>query len=158
MRVLERSILDELAVQAAASPRGRAHYNIHAGASDVVQRFIVVANRESYFRPHRHRTRAELACVLRGSFDVVTFDDGGQVVSRDVAGEGAAGMAYEMPPATWHTLLARVDGSAFLEVKQGPYDPATASEFASWAPAEGTPPVRDFLKWLQAAQPGSQQP
>jgi cupin fold WbuC family metalloprotein len=155
MRVLERSILDQLAAQASASARGRAHYNIHAQPSDIVQRFIVVANRESYFRPHRHRTKAELACVLRGSFDVVTFDDSGRVLSRDVAGEGATGMGYEMPPATWHTLLARVDGSAFLEIKQGPYDPATASEFASWAPPEGTAGVREFLAWLQAAQPGS---
>jgi cupin fold WbuC family metalloprotein len=154
VRVFARSILDELAAQARASPRGRAHSNIHAAPSDVVQRFIVVANRDSYFRPHRHRVRAELALVLRGSFDVVTFDDDGRVTARDVAGDGAPGMAYEMPPATWHSLLARVDGSAFLEIKQGPYDAATASEFASWAPAEGAASVPEFLDWLRTGQPG----
>jgi cupin fold WbuC family metalloprotein len=156
MRVLPRSILDELAAQAHASRRGRAHFNIHNDAADIVQRFIVVANRDSYFRPHRHRVRAELALVLRGSFDVVTFDEGGRITAREVAGDGASGMAYEMPPAIWHTLLARVDGSAFLEVKQGPYDQATASEFASWAPAEGTAAVPEFLAWLRAAEPGPQ--
>jgi cupin fold WbuC family metalloprotein len=155
MRVLARSILDELTGQARASPRGRAHYNIHAAPSDPVQRFIVVANRDSYFRPHRHRVKAELALILRGGFDVVTFDEAGRVTARGIAGEGAPGMAYEMPPDTWHTLMARVDGSAFLEVKQGPYDPATASEFAPWAPAEGAASVPEFLDWLRAAQPGS---
>jgi len=29
-------------------------------------------------------------------------------------------------------------GAAFLEVKEGPYDPATAVEFAAWAPPRVT--------------------
>ena len=120
-----------------------------------MQRFIVVANRDSYFRPHRHRVRAELALILRGSFDVVTFAEDGRISAREVAGDGAPAMAYEMPPAAWHTLLARVDGAAFLEIKQGPYDPATAAEFAAWAPAEGGAAVPAFLTWLRTAQPGA---
>ena len=154
MRVLARSLLDDLATQARASPRARAHFNIHAAPTDIVQRFIVVANRDSYFRPHRHRVRAELALILRGGFDVVTFAEDGRISAREVAGEGAAAMAYEMPPATWHTLVARGDGAAFLEIKQGPYDPATASEFAAWAPAEGAASVPAFLAWLRSAAPG----
>jgi hypothetical protein len=51
-------------------------------------------------------------------------------------------------------LVADTDGAAFLEVKQGPYDPATASEFATWAPAEGDAGAAAFLEWLRKAQPG----
>jgi cupin fold WbuC family metalloprotein len=155
--------LDELAAKATASPRGRVHLNLHASADDPVQRFFVIFDRRSYVRPHRHATRAELALVVRGEFDLITFDDRGTVVERQVVGKAGtptndlqgAAFAFETQPATWHTLLARTDGSAFLEIKQGPYDPTTAAEFAPWAPAEGDAEAPDFMQWARTAATGS---
>jgi cupin fold WbuC family metalloprotein len=118
----------------------------------------VVTKRNTYFRPHRHLTKSELALVLRGRFDILTFDEHGIVTARYSAGEGAPSMAYETPRATWHTLVADTDGAAFFEVKEGPYDPATASEFAPWAPAEGDAAAAAFLEWLRKAQPGDPVP
>jgi cupin fold WbuC family metalloprotein len=155
MRLFSGALLDELCAQATASPRGRAHHNVHASADDPVQRFFVVANRQSYFRPHRHRSKSELALILRGSFDVVTFDESGRVLARYVVGAAGEHVGYETPRGTWHTLVARADGAAFLEVKEGPYDPASATEFAPWAPPEGDARVPLFLKWLRSAQVGA---
>lgn len=151
MRLLQTALLDELAAQAAASPRRRAHHNIHAGPSDPVQRFLVVTCRDAYFRPHRHRTRSELAIVLRGSFSILTFDDAGTVVGRYAVGTGTAQFAYETARDTWHALLADGDGAAFFEVKEGPYDPASASEFAPWGIAEGDAAVPAYREWLRRA-------
>jgi cupin fold WbuC family metalloprotein len=158
MKLVPHALLSELAARAAASPRARAHHNIHADASDPVQRFVVLALAQSYFRPHRHVSKSELALLLRGRVDVVTFDDDGRVTARHAVGEGTDCMAYETPQGTWHTLLPGSAGAAFLEVKQGPYDPATASEFAPWAPAEGGPAVAAYLHWLRAAAPGERSP
>jgi cupin fold WbuC family metalloprotein len=155
MKLFPRTLLDELTAKATASPRLRANYNIHPTSADPVQRFFVVAHRESYFRPHRHLTKSELAFVLRGAFDVLTFDDVGKVTARYAVGEGTSTMGFETPQATWHTLIAAGDGSAFLEIKEGPYDPATAAQFAPWAPPEGDLSVPGFLHWLRDAQPGS---
>jgi cupin fold WbuC family metalloprotein len=154
MKLIEQQLLDSLASKAGESPRGRAHHNIHAGNEDPVQRFFVAVDRHSYFRPHRHSLRSELAVVMRGGFDVLTFDDAGVVQGRWSVGEGQANLAYETPLQTWHTLFSHRDGSVFLEVKQGPYDPATAVEFASWAPAEGDATVPAYQAWLRVAQPG----
>lgn len=153
MRIFPRSLLDELESKAKVSPRARAHHTIHDNGADPVQRFIVAALPHSYFRPHRHATKSELALILRGSVEVVTFDDAGQVLGRYDVGEGADSIAYETPQATWHTLLPGASGVTFLEVKQGPYDPATAQELASWAPAEGGPGVTEYLDSLRAARP-----
>jgi cupin fold WbuC family metalloprotein len=157
MKLFSGALLDELALKAAASPRGRANYNVHASAADLVQRFFIVANRDSYFRPHRHKTKSELALIVRGSFDVVTFAESGCVLARYVAGAGAGAehLGYEAPRGTWHTLLARTDGAAFLEVKEGPYDQTTAAEFAPWAPPEGDTHVPEFMEWLRAAAVGT---
>jgi cupin fold WbuC family metalloprotein len=158
MRLFSQAFLDELAAKAAASPRLRANHNIHASSEDRVQRFFVVARRDSYFRPHRHSTRSELALVIRGQCDVLTFDAEGVVTGRYRVGTGTPNLGFETPQGTWHTLVAASDEMAFLEIKEGPYDPATASEFAPWAPAEGHESVHAFQQWLLEAQPGSTQP
>ena len=134
MKILPHALLDELAAQAAASPRARAHHTIHASAADPVQRFIVSALRDAYFRPDRHNTRSELAVVLRGRFDVLTFDAQGRVSARYNVGERAAALAYETPQGTWHTLVPGADGGSFLEIKQGPYARA-----ARITPGAGSP-------------------
>ena len=155
MKLFTDTLLDELAAKANASPRLRAHQNIHQSASDLVQRFFVAANRDSYFRPHRHLAKSELAVALRGSFELLTFDETGRVLDRYVIGEGSGNIAYEATVGTWHTLLALTDGCAFVEVKEGPYDPATAVDFAHWAPPEGDTRVARFQQWLRTAQRGT---
>lgn len=154
MQTFSDELLADLCARAADAPRARAHHNIHAGNDDPVQRFLVAVQRNSYFRPHRHPVRSELAVTLRGGFDVLSFDDDGTVTGRWATGAGSGAFAYETPAATWHTLLARDDGSVFLEVKQGPYDPATAVAFAPWAPPEGDPAVAQYQQWLRAARVG----
>lgn len=154
MKLISQTLLDELATAAAASPRRRTHYNLHASNADLVQRYLVVANRDSYFRPHRHSTRAELALIVRGAIDLLAFDADGRVTARYALGAGSGNIAYENAAGGWHTVLVHEDGTAFLEVKQGPYDPATASEFAAWAPAESDAAVARFLEWARHAAPG----
>jgi hypothetical protein len=70
-------------------------------------------------------------------------------------GADTPNLGFETPSGTWHTVLAATDGAAFLEIKEGPYDPATAAEFAPWAPPEGHESVPAFQQWLREAQPGS---
>ena len=155
MRLFADTVLDDLTAQAAASPRRRAHFNIHTSAADPIQRFLVATQRDTYFRPHKHLTRSELAIVLRGQFDILTFDDDGRVQSRHCVGDGTGQFAYEASKGTWHALIALKDGGAFLEVKEGPYDPAVAVDFAPWAPAEGAESVGRYQQWLRTAAPGS---
>jgi cupin fold WbuC family metalloprotein len=154
MKLFSEDVLNDLTAKAAASPRRRAHLNIHPTPSDPVQRFFVATQKDTYFQPHRHTTKSELAVVLRGYFEVLTFDAAGGVTGRYRIGTGTGNIAYETPRNTWHTLLAGTDGAAFLEIKEGPYDPATAVEFASWAPAEGHELVPTFQQWLRAVEPG----
>jgi cupin fold WbuC family metalloprotein len=155
MKLFSQALLDELTAKASTSPRLRANHNIHASPADPVQRFFIVAQRDSYFRPHRHLTKSELALAIRGDFDVLTFDENGAVTGRYRVGPDTADIGFETPRATWHTLLAVTDGAAFLEIKEGPYDPATAAEFAPWAPPEGHESVPAFQQWLREVQPGS---
>lgn len=154
MKFVTHSLLHDLAVKAAGLPRRRAHYNLHAGPEDPLQRFLVVARGDSYFDPHRHTTRSELATMISGCVDLLTFDDEGRVLERTSIGEGAETIAYETPALVWHTLVPRTEICAFLEVKLGPYDPARSAEVAPWAPGKGGAGSWGFRAWLHHAQPG----
>jgi cupin fold WbuC family metalloprotein len=158
MKLISTALLDELAAKAASSPRRRAHHNLHAASTDPVQRFVIVALRDTYVRPHRHWTKSELVTVIRGQFEMVLFNDAGYVTARHIVGEGTPNLAYELPEGTLHTLLPLTDGAAFLEVKEGPYDPATAAEFAPWAPEEGSAAIAHFQAWVVKAPVGSRVP
>jgi cupin fold WbuC family metalloprotein len=158
MKLISTTLLDELAAKAASSPRRRAHHNFHQSPADVVQRFAVVAMRGSYIRPHRHWTKSEMVMMIRGQCEIVLFDNAGHVTARHTIGEGTPNVAYELPEGTIHTLLFLTDGTAFLEVKEGPYDPATAAEFAPWAPEEGSPGIANFQAWINKAPVGSRVP
>jgi cupin fold WbuC family metalloprotein len=155
MKLIPTAMLDELATKAAASPRLRTNHNLHESASDPVQRYFIVATRDSYFRPHRHPLKVETALVMRGRLDVLMFDPSGMVVARYAMGEGAPNLGYETPAGTWHTLVLQSASAAFFETKEGPYDPTTAVEQAPWAPAEGDAQARAYLDWLRAAEPGA---
>jgi len=156
LKLVTDALLDELAAAARDAPRRRAHRELHeGGAADPLQRFLVVARADSYFQPHRHDTRAELCTMLRGVVEFVTFDDEGRIVARQLVGEGTGASACEMPPRTWHTVIPRSDVAAFLEVKLGPYDAATAKQFASWSAAENTPGAARFREWLDQAPVGA---
>src|SRR5215831_3597714 len=152
MKLLPTTLLDELAAKAAASPRLRTNHNLHESPADPVQRYFIVAMRDSYFRPHRHPTKSETALVLHGRLDVVTFDDSGSIVARYAMGDGAQYFGYETPRATWHTLVVQSASAVFFEIKEGPYDPATIVESAPWAPADGDAKARSYLDSLRAGK------
>ena len=53
-------------------------------------------------------------------------------------------------PAGWYqTIVSLQSGSIFYEIKAGPYEPAKAKEFASWAPGDNTPEAAVYLGQLK---------
>jgi cupin fold WbuC family metalloprotein len=154
MKLVTPALFAQLIERAEASPRRRSNFNLHEQADDPVQRLFIAAKRDSYFRVHRHPDKWEFSIVVRGLFEVLTFDEQGLLTQRMRVGPNADVCAFELPSNTYHTWIPLEDDAIFFEVKQGPYDAATAAQFAPWAPAEGAPEVLDFVRKLTTAQIG----
>lgn len=150
---------EALRLAAAASPRKRAHLELHAGgADDLLQRFLVGLLPGSYVRAHRHvqAHKLELTVCLSGGCDVLFFDARGAVTERHALRSDGSGLALlQIPPGTWHSLSATEEFAVLLEVKQGPYDPANDKDFAAWAPREGEPGASHCAAWLRSAATGA---
>ena len=149
IKVIDRKLLEATSEEAAASPRGRMNHNFHELA-DPVQRMLNAIEPGSYIRPHRHLDpdKMELFVVLKGRGAVVTFDDEGNIsecFNLDAIGET---LGLELPPGVWHTVISMEAGTVFLEIKDGPYLPATDKDFAQWAPLPDTPEADRYMAGL----------
>jgi cupin fold WbuC family metalloprotein len=95
-----------------------------------------------------------MALVIRGKFDLLVFDDRARVTDRLSLGFDSENIGFEIPPNVWHSWIPMIDDSIFLEVKEGPYDPTSALEFAGWSPAEGDVGVSGFLLTMRGLTVG----
>jgi len=154
LKQLTDTALAELTSQALQSPRLRANRNLHEESSDPIQRLAIAMEPETLVLPHRHLHTWEMLLPLRGRFVVLCFDDGGTVTSRTLLGEGCA--VIEMPMGTWHAVLSLDSGGVIFEVKHGPYDPQTASDFATWCAADAD--AQRLNAWYAQAQVGDRFP
>ncbi len=155
MERFDKSLLDTLANTAANSVRRRANHNIHPSLDAPVQRFFNALEPDTYVRPHRHRTppRWELFLVLRGRLALLTFDADGRVIEREELCSKGPVFGVEVPENTWHALVA-LESAVVFELKEGPYHALSDKDFATWAPAEGTPACDVMVEWYRHAQPG----
>ncbi|EAQ63864.1 hypothetical protein MED121_03803 [Marinomonas sp. MED121] len=63
-------------------------------------------------------------------------------------------MGTEFPENTWHSIYPETEDVIILELKPGPFTPATESDFAVWAPKEGELGVSEFMTWLENSKLG----
>jgi cupin fold WbuC family metalloprotein len=153
MKLINQDLINQLLQRAGSAARRRTNFNLHPALEDPVQRLLVAAKADTYFRPHRHETLWECALVIRGAFEVLVFDDAAGLREKVRLGTSGEALGLEIPAGTWHTWVP-VDDGVFFEVKQGPYDPVHGTTFAPWAPPEGDAAVPAFLARLRSAAVG----
>ncbi len=154
VKLFEHKFFDDLSERARSNPRRRQHSNIHVDYSEHCQRLFNAIEPDSYIRPHRHASdpRSELLVAICGAMAVVIFDNEGCIeriakLATEKFAEGSC-FAVEVSPMEWHTVIALQKGSILLEVKAGPFNPASPKDFATWAPVENTADAHGYLQGL----------
>ena len=80
---VSKDTVSKLKEKAASSPRGRYRLCLHHDTDRLINEMIIVGNKDTYIRPHRHPTgRDESYHVLEGEMIVFFFDDSGQVLKQ----------------------------------------------------------------------------
>lgn len=149
---IDQSLLDTIADQARNSDRQRKNYNFH-DHQERVQRFLNVLQPGTYVRPHRHLRPPdvngfEFFLVLQGAIGMLVLNAEGQVLHTERISATIGTRAIELAEATYHTLIALEPDTVMLELKEGPYNPATDKEFLVQFPHEGDPQTRQWLdRW-----------
>lgn len=148
MKVIDSTALDGLMADAAASPRRRAHLNLHTDPAEPINRLVIALEPDSYIRPHRHLDKFELFILIAGRCRLLAFEASGEVRQWvEMGGDGPR--IAEFSPGTWHSLVALEERTVVLEVKPGPYIPTSAADFAIWAPPESGDDAGSFCEWMR---------
>ncbi len=150
--ILDDAWLAPLREKALAAPRLRTNLNLHESAGAACQRFFNAMEPTSYVQPHRHsgEGKQETLIVVRGRVGVLIFDDMGRIIRHGVLAAGGRQFGFHMPTGIWHAIVSLENGTVFLETKGGPYLAGADTEFASWAPAEGSLDAPAYLETLRA--------
>ena len=125
MKSFSMGFFDELLQKAAENPRLRTNFNIHDDTDDPINRLFIAAVPGTEFATHRHQDKWELVTCLKGSFISKVLNDDGEVIREFRMGEDT--VTIELPPGAWHTIEV-LTPCVFLEVKKGPFVPASPDD------------------------------
>ena len=143
-------LLDITSAKAKNTERKRMNFNFHPSHDDPLHRLLNAMEPGTYIQPHKHEDpdRFEIFLALRGRFVAIIFDEHGNITDHAILDSSEGNYGVEIPEKVYHTLLSLEPGSVAYEIKEGPYRPFTAKNFASWAPAEGNPEVKNYINNL----------
>jgi len=134
--------------QALKSPRRR-HPKILHKTGDYNNKVLNFLLQGTYMQPHKHvgREKIEKMTLLEGSFELIYFDDLGEIINREFLSVG--NLEYiEVPSNTWHTYVMKEAKVLVYETMEGVYNPKTWKNMAEWAPTEGSPKAKLYLEKL----------
>lgn len=159
IKIFSNSFLEDLRRESSLSLRKRKNHNLHFDYADSCQKLFNAIEMNSYIRPHRHSLDPKHECLLAvsGLFCLYIFDDTGKILRVTKFGsdlyrdaEKNCGVGVEIPPNSWHTVVALSHSAILFEIKAGPFIPSQAKEFATWAPEEGASNSLDYLESLRS--------
>lgn len=150
--VVGRELANEALAYSRISPRKRVILPFHKHGGESLHRMFNAVQPGSYLRPHRHidPPKAEVFLVLQGALAMIVFEDDGRVRECFRLEAGGERFGVDLGPGLYHSFFALEPDTLLYEVKNGPYEPATAKDFAPWAPDEDTPEAEGYSRGLRA--------
>lgn len=132
---LEQRDLEKLIALAKSNKRNRARLCLHANSASMLHEMIILHEKGTYVRPHKHMNKEESFYVLDGQANFLEFDETGLVVSRLAMGNLSSSNAFHRKISSnrYHSIVIKSDYLVFLEVTTGPFDPLDAA-VAPWSP------------------------
>lgn len=130
--VYDKKILDDLTVQAKASPRLRMAYDLRNTPEDNSQRLLNAVEPGTIMPIHRHQTTSETIACLRGRFVIEFYDELERICtdSIELSPNGEV-VAVNVPAGQWHSLRCLETNTVLLESKNGKYEPLGEEDILS---------------------------
>ena len=124
--IISESVLDNLTVQAKASPRLRCNLDLRNSADDQSQRMLNALEPGTVMPIHRHKDTSETCVCIRGHFEEYFYDKNGNLT--DTVDMVPGGAVLNIEKGQWHSLKCFESGTVLFEAKDGPYHPLEEDE------------------------------
>lgn len=146
---INKSLLDNLLKQAAASPRLRMNLDLRTTEADGSQRMLNALLPGTEMPIHRHTKTTETLVMLRGRMEEIFYEEGSESVwdgdshcmdlcrkrvlretSRVLLEAGGDVQGLSIPLGQWHTVNV-LEPTVILECKDGKYEPLGQADMIS---------------------------
>lgn len=129
--------IEDLKSKACANLRKRIRLCVHRSTEDNLHEMFIVHTKGMYVRPHKHLNKSESFHVIKGSADVVLFNEEGDIAEVIHMADYSSGgiFYYRISEPYYHSLITRSDAFIFHETTKGPFN-KTDTIFAPWSPEE----------------------
>lgn len=123
MKIIGKSIIEEVHSQAKESPRLRMNYNIHESLDEEVHKLLNSLQPGTVMPIHRHLNpeKKETFVLLEGSLEVLKYDSNKNIVERHLMNHESGNIICEIMPNEWHSFHVLEPDTLILEIKKGPY-------------------------------------
>lgn len=127
----------ELKSEAVQTPRRRIRLCAHRSSSDTLHEMLIIHERGTYVRPHKHLGKIESFHIIEGEADIIIYEDNGEIADLVSMGAYTSGKPfyYRLTYPAFHTLNITSDVLVFHEITNGPFR-REDTVFAEWAPEE----------------------
>lgn len=126
---INKSLLDNLLEQAAASPRLRMNYDLRTSPEDSSQRMLNALLPGTVLPIHRHTKTTEVLVLLRGRMEEIFYEEGRET-GRVLLEAGGDVPGLSIPVGQWHGINV-LEPTVILECKDGRYEPLGPEDMIS---------------------------
>jgi cupin fold WbuC family metalloprotein len=130
---------------------GRARICLHRVHTDLVQEMVIVMEKRTYIRPHKHIGMFESFHIIEGTLRLVFFDDFGNIIRQiDMAAIGHnKPFIYRLSQNYFHCVIITSKQVLFHETCAGPFTP-NSIVYAGWSPKENdSRSIRTFMEKIE---------
>ena len=120
MKLIDESLINDLAEEAKKSPRLRMNYNFHQSLDEKCHRLLNALEPGTQIPVHHHPDKGETFIILRGKVKVSTYNDNGEVVESYILSHESGQYGVDIPKNVWHGLEC-LEPAVMMECKAGPF-------------------------------------
>jgi cupin fold WbuC family metalloprotein len=133
---VSQSEVKQLIENSTHTARKRMRFCTHRNPSDDLHEMVIVHEKDTYVRPHKHLGRSESFHIIQGRCDIVLYEDDGTIREIVEMGDFNSGynFYYRLNQNLFHTMIIYSEHLVFQETTLGPFEPES-SLFAPWSPA-----------------------
>ncbi|MFZ4724857.1 MAG: WbuC family cupin fold metalloprotein [Paludibacter sp.] len=123
MKIIDLELIDSVTEQAKKSPRLRMNHNFHQSLEAKVQYLLNALEPGTILPIHRHRNTAEAYFLIRGSLNVLFYNDSKELVEKQELNPTKGEFGINIDAGIWHSIEILESGTVIIEIKEGPYSP-----------------------------------
>lgn len=119
--IIDKTLLDNISLQAKQSERLRRNYNLHLSLDSKVQRLFNAMEPGTFVPIQRHPDVAETIVIIRGRIKVCLLDENKNIIEETILDTSEGNYGIHIPAGVWHCVEVLEPDTVIFEVKEGPY-------------------------------------